>query len=376
MSKTCPVEQLCNDLHCSIYEKNIAKFETILDEQTSLLGRLKPRLINDILVECIKISSSSSATAASNESSTQVIESATSNGDGVEFIEIFMRKLCTHKCYFVFSDDTCKSVVKLFVLHNRQFSPYSVSFLLRCYNLELIKQVFESNLVNEKCSGDCSNWHLMFVASYQERFFTHYFDTIFEGFLARFILLCKLRCSLTQKRFFLTWFAGSLHLYTDEYFLQNEEARFLYVLVKLFESLILNGLLTNAEFANLSNMLSKRNEEMRQMNSAKNFSSIFFNFGGRNENMGINDSLMLDEEEATTYELTTSTTIGSSYFPNLELLFPLSLKNNCRLAIKRAILKYTKNDIDKLPLPSNLKKFVFFEYECESVYNCFSIMKK
>lgn len=364
---------LFEQLKSSICLRDMSKFHATLDEQTIAIGLLKPRLINEILLQCIKISSIEPSTSPPPAPSTSYNKLI----DGTEFIESFMFKLHTLKCYFVFSDDTCKSVVKLFVAQNRQFSPYSVNFLLRCHDLELIRQVFDLNLVSDKCSGDCSNWHLMFVASYQERFFTHYFDTIFEGFLARFILLCKLRCSLSQKRFFLTWFAGSLHLYTDEYFLQNEECRFKYVLVHLFESLILNGLLTNSDFVNLSNMLAKRNQELAQINSFKNYSSNSHH--QQNHLKKVNEaatSLNLEEASTASSSKSADSSGKNSYFPILDGIFPLSLKNSCRLAVKRSMIKYTKNEIDKLPLPTNLKRFVFFDHECESIYKCFEQIKK
>lgn len=230
----------------------------------------------------------------------------------------------------------------------------------------------------------------MFVASYQERFFTHYFDTIFEGFLARFVLLCKLRCSLNQKRFFLTWFAGSLHLYTDEYFLQNEECRFNYVLVKLFESLILNGLLTNSDFLNLSNMLAKRNVELVQLNLSKNYTSSSSSANNSRTAAAAASSRTIQTRDLLNSKFKTSLETNadaepssvvslsnvSSYFPVLDGLFPLSLKNNCRLAIKRSMTKYTRNEIDRLPLPSNLKRFVYFDNECESIYKCLEQIKK
>ena len=85
---------------------------------------------------------------------------------------------------------------------------------------------------------------------------------LFEGFVCRFILLSKLNCLPEQKRSFLTWFAGSLHLYADEFLLKSEEECFKHVLAKLFEGLILNGLLNNSEFKNFYRMLIRRNEEM------------------------------------------------------------------------------------------------------------------
>lgn len=150
---------LFEQLKSSICLRDLERFRTTLEEQTIAIGLLKPRLINEILLQCIKISSIE-RTTNQNESNGPCtsISISTSLTDGTEFIEAFMYKLHTLKCYFVFSDDTCKSVVKLFLAQMRQFSPYSINFLLRCHDLELIRQVFEFNLVRDRCSGDCYNW--------------------------------------------------------------------------------------------------------------------------------------------------------------------------------------------------------------------------
>lgn len=151
---------------------DLDKFRATLDEQTVAISLLKPRLINEILLQCIKISSIDpvvsccGALQPSIITSTAVVSTSLSRSsspksnltDGTEFIETFMFKLHPLKCFFLFSDDTCKSVVKLFVAQNRQFSPYSLNFLLRCHDLELIRQVFDLNLMSEKCSGDCHDW--------------------------------------------------------------------------------------------------------------------------------------------------------------------------------------------------------------------------
>jgi len=330
----------------------------------------------------------------SNLTPTELVSADETVVDGCEFIELFMLKLCDAKYPFVCWVDTCKSIVRVFINQLRQFTPYSICFLLSCYDVDLIKEAFENDLVDQHCFGDCLNWHLMFVASYQERFFTLCFDNIFEGFLARFILLCKLRCCLKQKRTFLTWFAGSLHLYTDEYFVQNEEVRFKYVLVKLFESLILNGLLSNIELKNLLQMLVKRNEDMQftmntksinstavQNNTAVNTYNVFnvqpdFYQTESRGSLSSSTTGITNASSSSSSSLTQSRSSSSLYLSALDTFYPLSLKNTCRLIIKRSMTKYTKKYIEQLPLPANLKRFVLFENECDSVYKSFSLMKK
>lgn len=142
---------LYNELQSCVHTRDLIKFQWILDGQPNLVERLKPHLINDILQQCIRISDNTGAAKA-------------------EFVEIFMLKLYPLKCFFLFSDDACKSVVRLFITQQRQFSSYSVNCLLRCHDLGLIKRVFELNLVSDKCSGDCSNW-------YESNFITIYFFT-------------------------------------------------------------------------------------------------------------------------------------------------------------------------------------------------------
>lgn len=249
---------------------------------------------------------------------------------------------------FVCWDESCKPVVRMYLNKNRIFTSSSICFLIRCYDLDLIKEVIDNNLLDSIV--ECENWHLMFVASYQQRFFNHCFTSILESFLVKYVLLCKLKCCFKQKRAFLTWFAGSLHLYTDEYFLQNEEKRFKFVLVKLFECLILNGLLKNSEYFNLVNMLIKRNEEILHCWTQRNLSI--------NQDCSSNSEVKCD------------------YFANLTALFPLSLKNLCRLAIKRNMTHFNKTSIYQLQLPVNLKKFVYFENECEYVFKSFRLMQK
>jgi len=339
-------------LRLLIKERNHEKFQQSLDEQDDFckIASLKPRLINETLLDCL-----------CGSSKTPLHDPTV--WDGCDFIEALMRKLHTSQCYFISWDDTCKSIVRVFIAQQRQFTQFTLCFLLRCFDLTLIKSVFDSELVDVHCLGNCQNWHLMFVASYQERFFTSSIDNIFEGFMCRFVLLCKLRCLLEQKRSFLTWFAGSLHLYADEYFLQSDEGRFKQVLAELFRGLILNGLLSDNEFKNFYQMLVKRNKEMLSVlysnsaaNQANNAQFYFNNTKSNNSNDCLNKSN------------------SKCYFPHLDSLFPLSLKNICRLVIKQKMTKYTRASIECLPLPNNLKKFIFFEIECDNAYKCCNVV--
>jgi hypothetical protein len=290
--------QFWQTLRYSISENNLLKFKIIINEKNlNEIASLRPRSINETVRECEK-----------------------NDENGCEFLELLMKQLYHEHCYFECWQETCKSVVRQYIKKSKQLTPYTIYFLLRCYDISLTRLVFENELLDEHCKGNCHDWHLMFVASYQERFSAHCFDNILEGFISRFILLSKLRCSLNQKRTFLTWFCGSLHLYCDEYILNKDEDRFKLVLIKIFESLVLNGLLNNEEYKNLYEMLTKRN--------------ILPDF--------------------------------NQDFPNVDCFYPLTLKNWCRLSIKRSLNVYTRKCIDKLPLPANLKRFIFFDYECEN----------
>lgn len=332
------------DLRLAINSLAMIKFTHQIDQQKNFnkIASLKPRLINETLQDCI------------NKASPIPLDSKETEAiDGCDFIEVFMDKIHETQCYFGSWDDTCKSIVRIYIDQRRQFSPSTICFLLRCYDLKLLKEAFENDLVDSLCFGNCQNWHIMFVASYQERFFSSSIENIFEGFMCRYILLSKLRCMLKQKRSFLTWFAGSLHLYADEYFLQSDEACFKNVLAKLFEGLILNGLLTNSEFKNFYQMLIKRNEEML---SVLNGSYINQQHSYNNHQTVSDDSNKKDELKQ------------QCYFPNLNLLFPLTLKNICRLAVKRQMTKYTRTHVECLPLPNNLKKFIYFDNECDAAF--------
>lgn len=333
------------DLRVAINNLDLKKFTICISEQKNFykIASLKPRLVNETLQDCL-----------TKASSVPIINKA-GNLDGCDFIEVFMNKLHESQCFFFSWDETCKSIVRVFINQRRQFSSFTICFLLRCYDLELLKEVFENDLVDSVCFGNCKNWHIMFVASYQERFFSSSIENIFEGFMCRYILLSKLRCSLDQKRSFLTWFAGSLHLYADEYFLQSDEACFKNVLAKLFEGLILNGLLTNSEFKNFYRMLIKRNEEMLSVLNGSYNNHHLYNSNQLNNEESQKNSQIDKKQQAC-------------YFPNLNLLFPLTLKNICRLVVKRHMTKYTRGHVECLPLPNNLKRFICFDNECDAVF--------
>jgi hypothetical protein len=116
-------------------------------------------------------------------------------------------------------------------------------------------------------------------------------------------------------------FSGLLYVYGGVFCLKEEGSRVKIVLRNLFESLILNGLLTYGELKRLS------------INAARNSKST---------------------------DLTTE-------YPNLLSKFPLSLQNFCRLVIKNNMKRYTRDYVHQLPLPFHLKRFVYFESECENV---------
>lgn len=335
---------LWSDLRLQIDHLDLTTFQDRLNQQSNFnkIASMKPRLINETLQHCID----NSAIEESQISNTKP--------DGCDFIEALMAKLHKSQCYFVSWEDTCKSIVHVYISQRRQFSAFTLCFLLRCYDLDLLQKVFEYELV-DSVGGNCQNWYIMFIASYQERFFSASIENIFEGFMCRFILLSKLRCMLDQKRSFLTWFAGSLHLYADEYFLQTDETRFKNVLAKLFEALILNGILNNSEFKNFYEMLIKRNEEMLCVLNGSYNGQIRAGFDSQNSGE-VNDSLQVMPPNP------------KCYFPNLDQLYPLTLKNCCRLVVKRKMNKYTRGHIEQLPLPNNLKKFIYFDNECESAF--------
>ncbi len=336
---------LWSDLRLSINNLDLITFQNRLNQQSNFnkIASLKPRLIDETLTDCIENSADSS--------------DKISHPDGCDFIEVLMSKIHVTQCSFVSWEETCKSIVRVYINQKRQFSENTICFLLRCYDLKLLQKVFDYELV-DLCFGNCQNWYIMFIASYQERFFSASIENIFEGFMCRFILLSKLRCLLEQKRSFLTWFAGSLHLYADEYFLQSDETRFKNVLAKLFEALIMNGILSNSEFKNFYEMLIKRNEEMLSVLNGTYNEQVY----------GIKSNLENDELNESNDSLQVLPPNPKFYFPNLDLLYPLTLKNCCRLIVKRSMTKFTRKDIDQLPLPNNLKKFIYFDNECENAF--------
>ena len=354
------------DLRSAILKRDFENFKLLINREENFhkILSLKPRLINDILVYCLIIAKKYefNSTLSYNK---DIIPC-----DGCEFIEYLMHKLNQDRNHSLCCDDTCKSIVKVYIQQKRQLTENSITFLLRCNDINLIKQVFDYDLVELNCCGSCINWHLMFITTYQERFFTNSFEKTFENFMARYILLSKLRCLLLNKRSFLTWFAGALHLYVDDYFIQNEEIKYKQLLSKLFEGLIINGLLNYAEFKNLYQMLIKRSDEMViTINS----------FNGTNENSNIRSfEQSVESIESETIQKTITINSKSKnicYFSNLEFLFPLSLKNICRLTIKREIREFTRKSVYSLPLPNNLKRFIFFENECDVIFKNFSLVK-
>jgi hypothetical protein len=59
---------------------------------------------------------------------------------------------------------------------------------------------------------------------------------------------------------------------------------------------------------------------------------------------------------------------NQSYAMHMHDLYPLSLKNTCRINIKRHLKKYTHAYVqENLPIPKNLQRFLLFENECDSV---------
>lgn len=317
------MSELIDKLFKSMHELNINAFESDLENNFNQIIKLKPNILTDIIVKCLNIKGSEFP-------------------NGCDFLELFMKKLSLSELKFT-CDESSKPIVTMYLLNKRKFSHSSVFFLFRCNDLSLVKQVVEKEMLDTLTI--CENWHLMFVTSYQERFFNPHFTNTFEGFMVKYILICKLKCSLSYRRSCLTWFAGSMHLYTDEYFLQNEEKRLKYALFKLFEALILNGLLQKMEYRSLIRMLKGRNEEIQQSLCQKNL---------------FDNKVNLNNENLKNFD-----------FPSLDSLFPLSLKNISRIAIKRNLKNYTSSEIQRLYLPDSLKRFVYFEDECLSLYQNF-----
>ena len=339
-------EQAFASLLQTIADKKINKFKLLLNRKTNFnFSQINPKIINDILLKCISISGLDTAYQCTYNDVDEI--------DGCEFIELLMSKIYSTSCFFVCWDDTtCKSIIRIYLKRKRQLTPSTLTFLLRSNDMNLVNQVFELNLVETFCQGDACDWHLMFVASYQERFFSDSFKNFYEGLLSRIILICRLRCSLEQKRCFLTWFAGSLHLYSDEYFLKNDETSFKRALIMLFESLILNGLLNLKEFQSLFQMLVKRNEDMLVLLDKRKYPP------NNSESNSSNKPCL------------------SFQMPILQSLYPLSLKNLSRLVLKQNLKAYTKSSIDKLRLPPHLKRFLYFENECEMAFKSLSHVKK
>lgn len=318
------INKLWSLLSQSIRETNIDLFKICLnDKYLSESAVLRPRLLNELIEQCI----------------------LNKEKKGCDLLELLMNKLNKDNCYFECWQKTCKSVVKMFLINKRQFTSSTIYFILRCYDAYLIKLVFDNELVDNYLDSNLScDWHLMFVASYQERFFAHCFNNILEGLLSRYLLICKLRCSLKHKRTFLTWFSASLHLYNDETLInKDDQGKFKLVLVKVFEALILNGILNNQEFKLLFGMLLKSNKDI--------IHSI------HHENDELNQKQQQQQQQ---FKLTNDLSLVT-----VESFYPLSLKNFSRLVIKRNLCKYTRKCVDTLPLPTYLKRFILFDNECD-----------
>jgi hypothetical protein len=327
--------ELWSDLVGAIETNNAAQFESSL--QTQDLSQLKPRLINDLLLKSLETPRKH------------------------EFIELLMHRLHVTKSNYICWDDTCKVIVNSSLSTDHKFSKFSIEFLLRCCDVECVRRVLAADLIDVECS-DCENWQLMFIASYQDRFFTNSLDSLFQGFLVRSILVCVLRCPLVQKRTFLTWFAGSLHLCIDENFLQYERPLFKFSLFKIFETLILNGLLNQSEFTSLLEMLLNRNAEVAD------------SLTSHNKILGVSSGDSTNRPDTLTDRLPVVRSLNA-YFSELRTIFPLSLKNSCRLTIKHNLMAYTKSSVERLHLPANLKRFLLFDAERDSIYTSFSLMK-
>jgi len=313
---------------------------------------LHPRLLNRAIVECAK-----------------------SKHHWYDFLEFLMRQLGVNNCFFECSQDVCRTVVKLHVSTKRQITPYTLYFLLRCYDANLVRLAFEHELLDDYCSGQCDNWHLMFVASYQERFTAHCFNSVLESYVTRMILLSQLKCSLNQKRNFLTWFAATLHLHFDEFMKQRKVFRL--VMAKLFEMLVWNGLINDQEMLNLIDMLISRGQEVKESSSEatlidkcesqfddaflEKYNSINQNFNAMPSGSELNVNMLQH---------------GAKRAAFLSDVFPLSLKNLCRLNVKRYLNVYTRKSVTELKLPTQLKHFLLFDDECLKAIEFLNAKKK
>jgi hypothetical protein len=318
----------------SIKTKQLRKFEQLIKRPEN--GEMGKTLINEILLKCIEH-------AAVSETPDQ--------NDGVDFIECFMKNMYTQPCYFVCWDCmTCKKIVAKYLAQKRKFSHYSIGFLLRCNDIDLINKYFDSDLAGEQF---CSNWHIMFITSYKEKFYTECKDRSREGFMCRFILLCRLRCPLENKRKFLIWFAGLIYLYSDEYFYRIDESHIKTLIPILFDALIINGMLTYNEMKNLFQMLVDRNNHIKNIIKPNRTKS---------DNIDKNELQNANSEKTIIPDISYLYTIYSAKYP-------FSLKNLCRIAIKNSMIKYTRANIEQLRLPANLKRFLYYESEIQRTMN-------
>jgi hypothetical protein len=321
----------------SIKLKYLQKFEQIISRPEN--GQMGKTVINEILLKCIE-------NAALTEKPDR--------NDGVDFIECFMRKTYMQSCYFVcWNCTTCRKIVEIYLAQKRKFTHYSIGFLLRCNDIDLINKYLDSELVGEEF---CSNWHIMFFTSYREKFYSDCLDRSREGFLCRFILLCRLRCSLENKRLFLIWFAGLIYLYTDEYFYRSDQSHIKTIILILFDALMLNGILTYNEMKNFFELLVNRNEYIKNLfENCRNPDSL------GNSNADYNNKNNESQQNTQKVFIPDMSHFYSIYTKK----YPFTLKNLCRIVIKNSMRKYTRKNIEKLTLPTTVKRFLYYEPEIE-----------
>jgi len=52
-----------------------------------------------------------------------------------------------------------------------------------------------------------------------------------------------------------------------------------------------------------------------------------------------------------------------------DICFPLRLKNLCRIQIKKSLINYNIETLDRLDIPSATKKFLMYTDELDLIYN-------
>jgi hypothetical protein len=341
-------QKLWSDLFESIEASDSAKFAAILDTNRAHLTQIKSSttttFVDDILFKCLRVA-----------------EQQQCHQQQHALVELLMQRLHSAKSNFIGCDDTCKIMLKFYTGHNLKLSKHSLGFLLRCSDLECVRSVLDNELIDSPPpdtfradGGDTgfdnrANWDTMFMVSYQDRL-TNSLASLYSGFLSRSLLVYRLRCPRSHNRAFLTWFAGSLHLCIDESFMHNERPLFKFALFKIFEALVLNGLLDHAKFTSLINMIvSNHLEAMDIVCSRKRVLGV----------SAANGSSTADESPLEKM---------NGYFAELRAICPLSLKSLARVTIKHSLKSYSRASVEQLHLPAYLKRFVLFEAECESIY--------